>query len=65
MFRIDGAETETAFSHMLRVLSNAESHRGETLVSLDTDGARINLRATEARALAATLNRAADLAEGV
>lgn len=63
--RIDGAETESEWGHMLRVLSRADSSMGRTMVSVDIDGAHIVLMPSEARALAAALNRAADLAEGV
>lgn len=59
------AETETECGHVLRVSDCAASVRGLTLVTLWVDGLQADLKAEEARALAAILLRAADRAEMV
>jgi hypothetical protein len=56
---------ETAFGHTVRVDSDADSHRGETLVTLHVDGAAVHLFPREARDLAASLLTAGNLAQRV
>lgn len=58
-------EFETSFCRTLSVLSEADSHQGQTLVTLIVDGLAAHLFPREARDLAAALLTAANLADGV
>jgi hypothetical protein len=58
-------EFATAFDHNLIVSGQSDSYRGQTLVTVNVDAAPLTLMPTEARALAALLTRAANMAEGV
>jgi hypothetical protein len=58
-------EFATAFDQNLIVSGQSDSYRGQTLVTVNVDGAPLTLMPEEARAFAKLLTRAASMAEGV